>query len=412
MLPEASVTTRAVRRPPGSFMDGRVFELEDFRTLARRRLPRMVFDFIDGGVDGEAGLQRNRDAFAAWTLLPRYLRHVEQRDQSLTLWGRTWTRPVGIAPMGLAGLFRPGADLMMAQAAAAAGVPLVLSGSSNASLEKVAREAPGHVWFQLYCTRDENINRHLVERAGAAGLDTLVLTVDVTVNANRLRNLRNGFIRPFRLTPAILGQVLTRPLWLLAHLRQGGHPMMENWQPYAAPGASADEVADLFGQLTPSAASTWQTLEHVRRWWPGRLLVKGLLHPEDARQAVALGADGIIVSNHGARQLDAAPSPLAMLPAIRAAVPDTVLGIDSGIRRGSDIVTALCLGAQFALCGRPMMHAVTVGGADGVQRALHILHSETDRVLAQLGCRHLDELGTDHLRPAGIMHASPQSTLS
>ena len=173
-----------------------------------------------------------------------------------------------------------------------------------------------------------------------------------------------------------------------------------------------EQAADLFGQLTPSAASTWQTLEHVRRWWPGRLLVKGLLHPEDARQAVALGADGIIVSNHGARQLDAAPSPLAMLPAIRAAVPDTVLGIDSGIRRGSDIVTALCLGAQFALCGRPMMHAVTVGGADGVQRALHILHSETDRVLAQLGCRHLDELGTDHLRPAGIMHASPQSTLS
>lgn len=398
------------RRPLNSL--ARVFELDDFRTLARRQLPRMVFDFIEGGVDGEAGLQRNREAFGSWTLLPRYLRNVEQRDQSVRLWDRTWQSPVGIAPMGLAGLFRPGADLMMAKAAAQAGVPLVLSGSSNASLEKVAQQAPGNVWFQLYCTRDESINRHLVERAGAAGLNTLVLTVDVTVNANRLRNLRNGFVRPFRLSPAILGQVLMRPRWLVNHLRHGGHPMMENWQPYAPAGASADEVADLFAQLTPSAVSSWQTLENVRRWWPGRLLVKGLLHPADARQAVALGADGLIVSSHGARQLDAAVSPLAMLPAIRAAVPDTVLGIDSGIRRGSDIVIALCLGAQFTLCGRPMMHAVTVAGEAGVTRALHILHNEVDRVLAQLGCRHLDELSVDHILPAAVPDLHPASLFS
>lgn len=389
-----------------------VFELDDFRVLARRRLPRMVFDFIDGGVDGEAGLQRNREAFGEWTLLPRYLRDVADRDQTLKLWGRSWRSPVGIAPMGLAGLFRPGADLMMAQAARHAGVPLVLSGSSNASIEKVAREAPGHIWFQLYCTPDDQINRDLVARAGGAGVDTLVLTVDVTVNANRLRNLRNGFVRPFRLNAAMLGQLLAHPRWLFEHLRHGGHPMMENWQPYARAGASADEVADLFAQLTPSAGSTWQTLENVRRWWPGRLLVKGLLHPADARQAAALGADGIIVSNHGARQLDAAPSPLAMLPLIRAAVPDAVLGIDSGIRRGSDIVTALCLGAQFALCGRPMMHAVTVAGAAGVARALQILHHETDRVMAQLGCRALDELGPDHVRLAGMIGSGPALSTS
>lgn len=378
----------------------RTLDLDDLRTLARRRLPRPVFDFIEGGVDGEKGLQRNRDAFDAWHLMPRYLVGVEKRDQSVELFGQTYDTPIGISPMGLAGLSRPDADLMMARAAAAANVPFVMSGSSNASIEAAARVAPKNVWFQLYCTRDDAINRNLVERAVAAGVGVLVLTVDVVVNANRQRNLRNRFVRPFRMTPAILMQVLAHPRWLAGYLRGGGHPMMENWRPYAAPGASANDVADLFARLTPSAASTWTMLENVRRWWPGRLLVKGLLHPEDARQAVRLGADGIVVSNHGARQLDASPAPLAMLPAIRSAVPDTALLIDGGVRRGSDIVVAMCLGARFALCGRPMMYAVAAGGAAGVARAVHVIHAEVDKVLAQMGCRALAELGPHRLRPA------------
>lgn len=380
----------------------RALDLDDLRRLARRRLPRMAFDFIEGGVDAERGLRRNRDAFDAWRLLPRFLVDVERRDQSVELFGHTYGTPVGISPMGLAGLFRPGADLMMARAAAAWNVPFVLSGSSNASIEAAARVAPGHAWFQLYCTRDDAINRSLVDRAAAAGVPVLVLTVDVVVNANRQRNLRNRFVRPFRITPAILLQALAHPRWLAGYLRGGGHPMMANWQPYAPAGASADDVADLFARLTPSAASTWRTLEDLRRWWPGRLLVKGLLHPEDARRAVRLGADGIVVSNHGARQLDAAPAPLEVLPAIRAAVPDTVLLIDSGIRRGSDIVTALCLGARFALCGRPMMHAVAAAGTEGVTRAIRILHAEVDKVLAQMGCRDLAELGPQRLWPAPV----------
>lgn len=381
----------------------RVCDLEDLTGLARRRLPRMVFDFVDGGVDGERGLRRNREAFEAWELLPRLLRGVERRTLSTTLFDEACALPVGIAPMGLAGLCRPGADLMMAQACARVGVPLVLSGSSNASIERVARAAPGHAWFQLYCTPDEAINRDLVDRAAAAGVRALVLTVDVVVNSNRQRNRRNRFARPFRLTPALLAQVLSRPRWLAGFLRSGGHPMMENWAPYARPGASADEVAELFSRLTPSAASTWRTLETLRTWWRGPLLVKGLLHPEDARRAVAGGADGVIVSNHGARQLDAAPSPLAMLPAIRAAVPDAVLGIDSGVRRGSDVVKALCLGARFALVGRPMMYAVAAAGSDGVAAAFRLLHDEIDKVMAQIGCAQLDELGPGLLRAAGAV---------
>jgi (S)-mandelate dehydrogenase len=380
--------------------------LYDLRALARRRLPRMAFEFIEGGVDDEKGLARNRSAFDEWQLLPRFLVDVQERDPSVTLFGRTYRTPVGISPMGLAGLFRPGADLMMAQAAAEANVPFIMSGSSNESIEKAARIAPDHAWFQLYCTRDENINRHLIDRAAGAGVKALVLTVDVTVNANRERNLRNGFVRPFRLTPSILLQAVTRPGWLAGYLRHGGHPMMQNWQPYAPAGASADEVADQFARLTPSAVSTWKTLENARRWWSGPLLVKGLLHPDDARQAVALGADGVIVSNHGARQLDRAPSPLEVLPGIRAAVPGTPLIIDSGVRRGSDIVMACCLGAQFTLAGRPMMYGVAAAGTRGVARAIAILHAEVDKVLAQVGCRSMGELHAGLLRRPGF-HGDP-----
>jgi L-lactate dehydrogenase (cytochrome)/(S)-mandelate dehydrogenase len=375
-----------------------VINLHDLQRMARQRLPRMVFDFIEGGADDERGLQHNRQVFEQWRLLPRFLVDVSQRDTSVALFGRRYDTPVGISPMGLAGLFRPGADALMAEAAVRHNVPFIMSGASNDCLETAARIAPDHAWFQIYRTLDEGINEHLVGRARDAGIGVLVVTVDVTVNSNRERNRRNGFVRPFRLTPSILLQTLLHPRWALDYLRSGGHPMMQNWQPYAAAGASADEVADLFGRLTPASNSTWQTLERLRRWWPGRLLVKGLLHPDDARQAVALGADGIIVSNHGARQLDRSVSPLEMLPEIHAAVPETPLILDSGARRGSDIVIARCLGARMALCGRPMMYAVTAAGSAGVARAIEILHTEVDKVLAQLGCPRFENLSAAHVR--------------
>jgi L-lactate dehydrogenase (cytochrome)/(S)-mandelate dehydrogenase len=302
--------------------------------------------------------------------------------------------------MGLAGMFRPGADAMFAEAAARHNIPYIMSGASNESLETAARIAPDHAWFQLYRTLDEGINEHLVGRVRDSGISTLVLTVDVVTNSNRERNRRNGFLRPFKITPSIALQALLHPRWTLDYLRSGGHPMMQNWQPYAAAGAKADDVADMFGKLTPASNNTWHSLEKLRRWWPRKLLVKGVLHPDDARQAVALGADGLIISNHGSRQLDRTVSPLEMLPEIHAAVPDTPLILDSGVRRGSDIVLARCLGARFALCGRPMMYSVAAAGSAGVGRAIGILNNEVDKVIAQLGCPRFEDLSMDYLRRA------------
>lgn len=376
----------------------RVINLRDFETLARRRLPRMAFDFIAGGADDELGLAHNRQSFERWQLLPRSLVDVSRRDTSVTLFGQRYAAPAGISPMGMAGMFRPDADLLMAEAARQQQMPFVLSGVSNASVEAVARVAPEHAWWQFYRTRDEKINDHMLGRARDAGLRVLALTVDVTVNSNRERNLRNGFVRPFRFTPDIVLQGLLHPRWSLDWLRQGGHPMMKSWQAYAPARASALEVSELVGRLLPSADSTWKDLERLRRRWPGKLLVKGLLHPEDARQAVALGADGVIVSNHGARQLDRSVSPLQMLPEIRAALPGTPLILEGGVRRGSDIVIARCLGADLTLCGRPMMYAVASAGSAGVERALDLLRKEVDKVLGQLGCPRCEDLGPQYLR--------------
>jgi len=282
--------------------------LHDFRAIAQRRLPKIAFDFIDGGADDELGMVRNREAFSTYQLLPRYLIDVSQRDQSVELFGRKYASPIGISPTGMAGLFRTGADSMLAAAAKKANVPFLLSSASNLKIEEAATIAPDNVWFQMYATSDPRINQDLVKRARDANVGVLVITVDVPVNSNRERNRRNGFTRPFRMTPAIMLDALTKPGWVMEYLKAGGMPMMSNWQPYAKPGASADEVADMYGTLTPAAMTNWDTVAAIREQWTGPLVIKGLLHPDDATQAAKLGAQGIIVSNHGARQLDNAPS--------------------------------------------------------------------------------------------------------
>jgi len=375
--------------------------LEDLRQMARRKLPRIAFDFIDGGVDDELCMRRNREAFQRHQLVPRYLVDVTRRDQSTELLGRRYASPFGISPTGLAGLFHPGADELLAEAAKAADIPFLLSSASNAAIEKVARIAPEHVWFQIYGTRDERINTDMVERARQAGVRNLVVTVDVPVNSNRERNRRNGFSRPFRMTPSVVLEALGHPAWVLRYLRTGGIPMMSNWAPYGPAGASASQVADLYGSLTPAPMIRWQTLERIRAAWKGRLVIKGLLHPEDARRAAELGVDALVVSNHGGRQLDAAPSPIEMLPAIRAAVGDGVeLMVDSGVRRGSDIVIARCLGARICTFGRPTLFGAAAGGAAGIARALQIVRNEIDMVMAQIGCSAFDALDESWLRTA------------
>lgn len=375
--------------------------LDEIRELARRKLPRIAFDFIDGGADDELCLRRNREAFQRWRLMPRYLVDVSRRDQSTRLLGQRYASPFGISPTGLAGLFRPDADRLLARAAAAADIPFLLSSASNGALEDVVKEAPEHVWFQMYCTSDERINDDLVRRAANAGVRVLAVSVDVPVNSNRERNKRNGFSRPFRMTPGVVLDAMAHPAWVLRYLRSGGIPMMQNWQPYAPAGASAAQVADMYGTLTPAPMVQWQHLQRIREAWAGPMVVKGLMHPEDARKAARLGVDGLVVSNHGGRQLDVAPSPLEVLPAIRAAAGDDMeLILDSGVRRGSDIVIARCLGAKFAIFGRPTLFGAAAAGQEGIARVLQLMRGEIDMVLAQIGCRAFDELHAGYLWPA------------
>ncbi|WP_421992558.1 alpha-hydroxy acid oxidase [Roseococcus sp.] len=373
---------------------------EDMRVLARAALPRIAFDFIDGGVADEEGLAENRAAFRRHRLVPRYLVDVSRRDQTLEIFGQRYASPIGISPMGIAGFFRPGADLMLAKAAAEAGTPYIMSSASCDSIESAMAVAPDTTWFQIYGTKDPAIVEDLVRRATALKVKVLALTIDTPVIAGRERNIRNGFTRPMKLTPGIVLQGLMRPRWTLGYLRGGGVPTMQNWLPYSE-GKDANSVADLYGSQTPAPGQTWEVLHLVRRLWKGPLLVKGVLHPEDALICARAGADGIIISNHGGRQLDTAPAPLDVLGEIRASVGDGMeLIVDGGIRRGSDVVVSLCLGARMCTFGRPAMYAVAAAGQAGAAKLLRLMRGEIDATLAQIGCTSLAELGSHRLRPA------------
>jgi (S)-mandelate dehydrogenase len=380
--------------------------IEDLHRLAKRKLPKIIFDFIEGGLEDERGLARNRAAFEKHQLLPRYLVDVSVRDQSATVFGHVYASPFGIAPTGGAGLYRPGGDLMLAEAAALANIPYVMSGGSNAAMEEAVRIAPHHTWFQLYAAKDPNLTDALIGRARDCGVGALVLTVDVPVSSKRERNWRNGFAtvrngrlgEALKLKPRVLLEAMTHPAWVADYVRRGGAPTLGNWAPHAGDGADPAAAIALGRSQTPAAAQTWRDLERYRRLFPRPLVVKGILSPADAVRAAELGVDGIIVSNHGGRQLDQAPASLDALPAIKTAVGDrlTVM-LDSGVRRGADILVALCLGAQFVFFGRPTLYGAVAGGLAGVKKAIDIFRTEIDLVMGQIGCPSLAELGPDFL---------------
>ncbi len=384
-----------------------VVNIEDLHQLAKRKLPKVMFDYIEGGVEDERGLERNAAAFRRHQLLPRYLVDVATRDQTQTIFGRTFSSPFGISPTGGVGLYqRRGGELLLAEAAAEANIPYIMSGGSNASMEEAARVAPDNTWFQMYAAKDAAITDALVGRARDNGLGALVLTVDVPVHPRRERNLRNGFanvrrggvFEALKLKPGIIVEALTHPLWVYDYVRNGGAPTLGNWVPHAGNGATIPEVLDFGRTMTPASAQTWRDLERYRRLFPRTLIVKGILNPADAIRAAEIGADGILVSNHGGRQLDQAPASLDALPAIKAAVGDrmTVM-LDSGVRRGADILIALCLGAQFVTFGRPTLYGAVAGGLPGVKKAIEIFKTEIDLVMGQIGCPSLDQLGPDFL---------------
>lgn len=378
---------------------GSVHNYDELRRLAKRRLPKIAYDFIEGGADGEEGLDRNFDAFSRYSLVPRYLVDVTKRDLSTELFGRRYSSPVGIAPTGLAALFRPGADLMLARAARDANVPFIMSGTGTGSIEDLGREAPDHGWYQLYAAKDKTISDDMIRRCKDAGLKTLVFTVDVPVHSNRLRNKRNGMSRPLKMPLKTKLEALLHPGWMVDYYRNGGQFMFSNWEAYAGTGAKgdADKVAAFVATQT-APAMTWDDVKRFRDQWPGNFVLKGIMHPRDAEIARDAGVDGIMVSNHGARQLNTAPSPIEVFPAIRDAVGDKMtLMLDSGVRGGSDAVTALCLGAKFVFVGRMTLYAVAAGGERLASRALEIMRNEVDLTMGQMGAPNIASLGPDFL---------------
>ena len=371
--------------------------IAELRELARRRVARIAFDYLEGGCDDEECLERNQAAFHAYRLLPRYLVDVSTRDRSVTLLGRTYAGPIGVAPTGIAGFFRRGGDILIARAAVRCDVPFILSGTSNASIETIAEIAPAHAWYQLYAARDRRISEDMIRRAQDAGIATLVLSADAPVRSNRERNIRNAWPSPLGRNTRIVLEALAHPGWLIDYVRGRHELRLDNWAPYS-PSPEKVAVGHFFFEQTPFPGLTWRELEGFRRLWRGNLVVKGILHPADAVRAADGGADGIIVSNHGGRQLDRAPAPIDVLPAIRAAVGRRLaVMVDSGVRRGADVAIALCLGADYVFVGRAVLYGAAAAGYAGAVRALTLLNEELDLVMGQIGCPSVTMLGRDFL---------------
>jgi (S)-mandelate dehydrogenase len=371
--------------------------IEDLRRLAQRRLPRAIFDFFDGGAEDEVTLRENRAAFERVRLLPRVLVDVAQVDTRVTLFGKDMALPVAVAPTGGIGAGRPGADLMLARTANAFGIPYTLATPATASIERVAAEVPdGRRWFQLYVVRDRAFREQLVRRAEEAGYEALFVTVDLAVSGKRERDPRNGFVTPYKPNWRNSRDVLTRPAWLMDIMRSG-LPTMANFEGYKFSSTKVTDIATAVGREM-DASFDWEELKRLRDLWPRRLLLKGVQRPDDAERAATLGCDGVVVSNHGGRQLDGAAATLEALPFVAKAVGNkmTVL-LDGGVRRGVDILKARALGAQAVLVGRATLFGVMAAGEPGARRALEILATELERAMKLCGVRTIAEIGPELL---------------
>lgn len=374
-----------------------ILNLEDMRRQARRKLPKAIFDFIDGAAEDEVSRRRNRCQFEDWGLVQRVLNDVSRIDLSVELFGTRYAAPFGIGPTGLAGLAWPKAETLLAQAAKAAGIPSCLSTVSSVRLEEVAEDAGAGLWFQLYIFRDRDLSRGLLERARAAGYRVLVITVDCPTGGNRERDPRNDFTLPLRATHRNVLNTAMRPGWLLRMVRNGP-PRPENMVEAAAEAAGSAQglVAFMNSQLDPSV--TWKDVETFAGLWDGPVVVKGLLSVDDVVRAAELGASGVVVSNHGGRQLDGAVSPLTILPAARQAVGRSLTILcDSGFRRGTDIVKALALGADGILMGRNTLYGAGAAGAEGIAHVISILKTEMERAMTLLGTPRVSDITPEHV---------------
>lgn len=358
-------------------MSPHFFSIDEARHKAKRRQPKMIFDFIDGAAGEERAKKRNRDALNAISLQPRVLVQVENRSLSKAFLGHRWGLPFGIAPMGMCDLAWPGTDKAFAEAAVNYNIPAALSTAGSTSIEQFSRWAGHHAWFQLYVGQSIEMALSLVDRAKAAEYQTLIFTVDVPQVAPRPRDLRNRFHVPFRIGPRQFLDFALHPRWSIGSLLTGV-PQMANFV--------AEKGDKRFNRDAGRGLVDFDFLDRLRDRWPHKLVVKGVLHPADAKRVQAAGADAVYVSNHGGRQLDSAPAAIEALPLIRQAVgADFPLIFDSGIRSGDDVIKGLALGADFVMLGRPFLYAAGAAGPAGVTRVIELLQNEISVVLAQLG---------------------------
>ena len=372
--------------------------LDDFQEAARRRLPRPLYGYVAGAAEDNVSLAANRESFQDYSFLTRVMVDVSRRCQSTSIFDRAFASPFGIAPMGISALCAYRGDVVLAQAAQSKGIPAIMSGTSLIPMEQVHRAASS-TWFQVYLPGATAKIAPLIDRVKDAGFETLVVTVDIPVWANRENNVRTGFAMPLRPSLRLAWDGVSRPRWLLGTfgrtLLRHGMPHFENsFATRGAPMLSRTAVRDTTGR----EHLTWEHLRQVRERWPGNLVIKGILSERDALIAADLGADGLIVSNHGGRQLDGAAAPLRVLPAVVERVGHrTVVMMDGGIRRGGDVLKAIALGARMVFVGRPFLYAAAIGGQRGVEHAIELLRDEVDRNLAMLGIVSLDQLSPDCL---------------
>jgi len=374
----------------------KAINIEDLRRMARRRLPRAIFDFFDGGAEDEVTLRENRAAFARVRLLPKVLVNVSKVDTAVDLFNTKANLPLAIAPTGGISAGRYGAELILARAAKAWGVPFTMATPSAFSIERVAEEVGGRLWFQLYCVRDLEFRARLVRRARDAGYEAILVTVDLPVSGKRERDPRNGFHTPYSPNWRNSKDVIFKPAWALDMLRNG-LPGMANMEGYRFSAQAGTDIVTAVGREM-DAGLDWEYIKQLREQWPGKLLLKGVERPDDAERAVSIGCDGLVVSNHGGRQLDGATATLDALPSVSSAVGKkiTVL-LDGGVRRGVDILKARALGAQAVLTGRATLFGAMAGGEAGARRALEILSSELVRAMQLCGVRSIDEIGPELL---------------
>jgi (S)-mandelate dehydrogenase len=376
--------------------------IADLQRRARAYLPKVIYDYVEGGAGDEEALQHNEARLRRIKLRPRYLVDIGHRNQQVTVFGRTYQSPFGIGPMGMLGMVRHRGDLILAKAAHAHGIPFVLSGASNDTIEEVASQAPG-TWLNYYPCKDPAIEGDLLRRARQAGIETLVVTVDVPLHSKRERNMRSGWVRPYKPTPAVVLEALRHPAWVASYLRHG-LPMMGNIRPYAPAGSSARDVTAFYASQVPTRHD-WDLVRRLRAAWAGHLVLKGVLTTDDAALACQAGVDGLIVSNHGGRQLDRGVAAIDALPHIVDAVGHkTVVMFDSGVRRGADIVVALALGARLCFVGRAAAYGLGAFGAAGANRAIEILRGEVDLALGQIGCPDVSDLGRCYLWQDSLRH--------